>query len=66
MKIIVNGNEEEVEQNINLLNYLADKKLEPAKLVVEYNQQIVKEDKFEEITLEAGDSLELLNFVGGG
>ena len=66
MKIVVNGSQEEVEENINLLKLLADKELDPTKLVVEYNQQIVKEDQLEKINLEAGDSLELLNFVGGG
>ena len=42
------------------------KGLAPGALVVELNQQIIKQEQWPEIQLKAGDRLELLSFVGGG
>lgn len=35
-------------------------------IAVELNEEIVPKDKYGEITLKDGDSLEIVRFVGGG
>ena len=42
------------------------KRLVAGSLVVELNQQIIKQEQWPFTSLKDGDSLELLNFVGGG
>ncbi|MFO7819270.1 MAG: sulfur carrier protein ThiS [Halanaerobacter sp.] len=66
MEIIVNGESEEVETGKKLAKFLASKDLKLSEIVVEYNQEIIKEDKWKNTILAEGDKLEILKFVGGG
>lgn len=63
--IKVNGAEEQVEK-CNLLDFLKTKTEELDSLIVEYNYEILISEKWEVTTLNNGDNLELLSFVGGG
>ncbi len=65
MKIIMNGKEIEV-QSQTLRNLVDELGLAPDSLIVEKNRQLVKRESWAETTLQQGDRLELLNFVGGG
>ncbi len=65
MKIIMNGKEIEV-QSQTLRNLVDELGLAPDSLIVEKNRQLVKRESWVETTLQQGDRLELLNFVGGG
>jgi len=65
MKIIMNGKETEV-QSQTLRNLVDELGLAPDSLIVEKNRQLVKRESWAETTLQQGDRLELLNFVGGG
>ncbi|MCK8816451.1 sulfur carrier protein ThiS [Natroniella sulfidigena] len=66
MKITVNGKEEEVKAGLTIVDYLESKDLEAGRVVIEYNGQVIKQDKWEQIELAEDDNLEILNFVGGG
>ncbi|MGM0502235.1 MAG: sulfur carrier protein ThiS [Bacillota bacterium] len=66
MEIVVNGKTEELNEEVELIGFLENKDLELEKLVIEYNQQLVKEEEWDDIKLTAGDQLEILKFVGGG
>lgn len=66
MEITVNGEQEELTAATNLIDFLEAKELDLDKLVIEYNQEIVKAAEWSEITLAGGDQLEILKFVGGG
>lgn len=66
MEIIVNGESEEVAAGKKLAEFLAAKDLKLSEIVVEYNQKIIKEDKWKNTILTEGDKLEILKFVGGG
>ncbi len=65
MKITVNGEIETVDP-CTIDEYLARKELNGTALVVEHNQQIVKQHQWGQIRLKENDTLELLRFVGGG
>lgn len=66
MVISLNGKKEEVENGITLKKFINKKGLEPERIVVEYNYQVLKQDKWDETLLKENDNLEILRFVGGG
>lgn len=65
MKIIVNG-VTETGPPCTVAELVARKGIEPGSLVVELNQQIIKQEQWPSIQLKDNDRLELLSFVGGG
>ncbi|ADL13076.1 sulfur carrier protein ThiS [Acetohalobium arabaticum] len=66
MKIILNGEEKELTSEIPLTDFLTAQNLDPDKLVIQYNQEIIQQEECSSIILTAGDKLEVLKFVGGG
>ncbi|KZG49991.1 thiamine biosynthesis protein ThiS, partial [Staphylococcus epidermidis] len=40
--------------------------LDPKRVIVELNKELIKQDKYEEYTVREDDRLELLEIVGGG
>jgi thiamine biosynthesis protein ThiS len=65
MEIFVNG-EREIVEPCSIADLVAARGLNPAGLVVERNRAILKQDQWPTTRIQAGDRLELLNFVGGG
>lgn len=65
MSVKVNGKMENVEGK-TVVELIENKGLKSSSLIVEYNYNILKSDKWEETVLQADDNLELLSFVGGG
>ena len=65
MQYIVNGQNEEHAAD-TLLALLQERGNEPAKVVVELNEQIIPKDAYAATALHEGDRLELVQFVGGG
>ncbi|PID72348.1 MAG: thiamine biosynthesis protein ThiS [Desulfobulbus propionicus] len=65
MNIQING-QQQASQAATLGALIADLGLEKKSLVVEYNGAIVKQEAWDATRLSDGDTLELLNFVGGG
>jgi sulfur carrier protein len=66
LNIILNGNPQVIAPNYPLFQLLVDKKLNPDKIVVEFNGAILKQQDFPSIILKENDHLEVLSFVGGG
>lgn len=64
--LLVNGKSRTVETPVALLNYLESHKIEPRLIAIEYNGEIVKRDRWESITLQDGDKLEIVHMVSGG
>ena len=65
MHYTINGQNEEHEAT-TLLALLGERGNDPAKVVVELNGQIIPRDRYAATSLNEGDSLELVQFVGGG
>ncbi len=65
MNIFINGNKEDVAP-CTLAELIDWKKLNAGALVVELNQQIIKQEFWPATELQEGDRLEMLSFVGGG
>ncbi|MCF6247798.1 MAG: sulfur carrier protein ThiS [Desulfobacula sp.] len=65
MNIKLNGNN--IESNsLFLMDLVLEKGFDPASLVAEVNQEVIRQEAWKSLSLKDGDSIELLSFVGGG
>jgi thiamine biosynthesis protein ThiS len=64
--IRLNGNEVEVAQGMTVGSLLDSKGVNPKRVVVELNRQILPREAYGDTVLEAGDVMEVVTFVGGG
>lgn len=65
MEIKVNGKSEKL-TTTSLIAFLEEKKLKLEGLVVLLNDEVLKKEEFEGVSLKENDALEVLNFVSGG
>ncbi len=65
MKINLNGAPEETEEP-TLMALVKSRNLDPSSLIIECNSKIFKQDTWGHTPIREGDTIELLNFVGGG
>lgn len=66
MKIIVNGNKREIHKNKNLEEFINSSFGKAEGIFVELNGKILTKEQRSEHTLEEGDVIEIIQFVGGG
>ena len=64
--IVVNGEPREAPAGATIEDFLRAHELDPDLVVVERNGRIVPRRDVATTALEAGDSLEIVHFVGGG
>lgn len=62
----VNGRERRIPSGWTASDLLGDLELDPREVVVEVNRDIVRREALDETTLQAGDRVEIVRFVGGG
>ncbi len=65
MKITINGKQVET-TDTTLDQLIVNRGFDPDALIVELNLKIIPRKNWPETQLSKGDTLELLNFVGGG
>ncbi len=67
MKLTVNGKEIESNTELTVSELLVEQNVKmPDMVSVELNGQILKRSEFENTTLNEGDKVEFLYFMGGG
>ncbi len=66
MKIIVNGEQTEVEEGSTAHLLLQKLGLPKHRLALEVNEEIVPRSKLSQCVLQAGDRVEVVHAVGGG
>ena len=66
MRISVNGRWRETEDGSTVADLLASLSLEPARVAVERNKQLVPRKHHAETALAEQDDLEIVTLVGGG
>jgi sulfur carrier protein len=64
--LTVNGKQREIDGPMALIEFLVANKIEPRLIVIEYNGEIIKRERWDEIALKAGDKLEIVHMVAGG
>jgi sulfur carrier protein len=66
MKLFVNGASVEYGEPLTITTLLAQYKLKPETVVVEYNRRVPGKHEYDQITLAEGDQIEIVKFMGGG
>ncbi len=66
MVIHVNGEEREVMEGTTIRRLLEQMGLDPLRVAVQRNRDIVRRDDFREFILKPGDTVEVLTFMAGG
>lgn len=66
MKIRLNGEEREFQNDISISGLVSELGLNPKNVAVERNLEIVPKSQHDETTLSEGDAIEIVEFVGGG
>ena len=66
MHITVNGEEKRLDEPVSVAGLLIALELEPKKIAVERNLEIVPKSLYAETALSDGDRIEIVQFVGGG
>jgi len=64
--IRLNGEPYETDGPLSVADLLAKLAIDPRRVAVEHNDVIVKRHLFGERTINEGDRIEIVNFVGGG
>lgn len=66
LNLVVNGEERSVPGPSTLEGLLEHLDLDPRMVVVEHNRAIVRREGLSGVSLEEGDQVEIVHFVGGG
>lgn len=66
INLMVNGKPRELEASIDLAAYLDSFGFNLQHVAVGYNGEVIKKERFPNVTLRDGDVLEIVRPVGGG
>jgi len=67
MYLIVNGKRyDNLEDNITMRELLDHLKLPAKKIAIERNREIVSKSTYDSVSLNDGDIIEIIHFIGGG
>jgi len=66
LKIRLNGDPFELTGPLTIAALLTQLEIEPRRVAVEHNLDIIKRARYETTTINDGDTVEIVNFVGGG
>jgi sulfur carrier protein len=66
IQVLVNGEKKELSTGVTVLTLLEQLGLNPGRVAVEYNLEILPKAKWEATRVAAGDRFEIVQFVGGG
>lgn len=66
MRIQVNGEAREVEENISLPELVSSLNLKAEQVAIELNQNVVRRAQWASTMLQTDDKVEIVHFVGGG
>jgi sulfur carrier protein len=66
VKITLNGEPYELDQPLSVTDLLARLEIDPRRVAIEHNLTILKRHTFTTVVIGEGDTVEIVNFVGGG
>ena len=66
MQVTLNGERRELTDGTTISGLLETLQVSPERVVVEVNLTILKRSEHRDAVLEAGDTVEIVRFVGGG
>ena len=66
MELMVNGKKLEVTDGASITALLDELKINPLRVAVQLNLEIIRREQYERTALKAGDRLEIITFMAGG
>lgn len=66
MVITLNGERFELDQPLSVTDLLAHLEIDPRRVAIEHNLAIIRRHTFTDVIVKEGDTVEIVNFVGGG
>jgi thiazole synthase len=66
VEIVLNGETRRLDRTVSVHDLLESLGLDPAKIAVERNLEIVPRSTYDDVALAHGDRLEIVHFIGGG
>ena len=66
MNIVLNGKPHTLDEGTTVTALLTRLDIAPIRVAVEINEEIVRRKDFQETTINDGDHIECVTFVGGG
>ncbi|MBI4343830.1 MAG: sulfur carrier protein ThiS [Candidatus Omnitrophica bacterium] len=66
MELMVNGQPQELPERLTVAGLLERLSVQPERVVVEVNLEILKRAEHAARVLQAGDRVEIVQFIGGG
>ena len=66
MRITLNGEPREVIPNLSVMSLLESLELQPDRVAVEINLNILERSMYQSWVLTEGDRVEIISFIGGG
>jgi thiamine biosynthesis protein ThiS len=66
VRVQLNGEAREIPEGLTVAGLLAHLGVKAPRVAVEVNEAVVTKDRYEAQALQAGDSVEIVAFVGGG
>ncbi len=66
MQININGSAKTIDHHTTVAQLLTTLQLEPVRVAVEINEDLVSRKSFEQTHIQDGDRIEIVTFVGGG
>lgn len=66
MRVHVNGESKELTSGLSLYNLIEQLELPTQRIAVELNREVVRKSEWPTTSLNEGDRIEIVHFVGGG
>lgn len=66
IRVTINGREIQLQEPMSLTEYLELKGLSGRRLAVAHNADVIPRERYGEVVIEDGDTLEIVRPVGGG
>jgi thiamine biosynthesis protein ThiS len=66
MRVLLNGEEREIPDGLTISGLVEHLKLNPERIAVERNREVVPRAEWAAVRIQEGDRLEIVHFVGGG
>ncbi len=66
MQIVLNGESRNLNEPLTVAELLRRHELEPLRVAVEVNEELVRRASFEQRLIRDGDRVEIVTLVGGG
>ncbi len=66
MRSVLNGQQETVDDATSVTDLLRKLELDPIRVAVEINEDVLRRSTFTDTAIREGDRVEIVTFVGGG